>query len=251
VSAIAVKAPIRESLGVKPPDQVIPYLNMLVYGEPGAGKTYLAGTAQDSEATSPMLFLDVEGGVVTLRKRKDIDVIRVRTMDEVEQIHNKLFLAKPEDVYYKSVCIDSLSELQKLDMRTVMQQAYAKNPDKVDLEVPSQREWGKSRERMTRIIRAYKDLPLHFIATAILGSEINEDSNVTTYYPMFPGKLRGEVPGYFDVVGYLSSVQNSEGIERQLQVAKTRRVVAKDRTSALGELVKNPTIPQMWELIHG
>jgi phage nucleotide-binding protein len=251
VSAIAVVAPIREQLGVKSPMEVVPYLNFLVYGEPGAGKTYLAGTAQDSSDTRPILFLDVEGGVVTLRKRKDVDVIRVRSIDEVEKVHNQLFLAADKDRYYKTVIIDSVTELQKLDMRTVMKAAYDRNPDKVDPDVPSQREWGKSRERMTRIIRGFKDLPLHFIATAMLGSELDEASNTTLYHPAFPGKLRGEVPGYFDVVGYLATKQSGEEVIRTLQVAKTRRVVAKDRTDSLGTLIESPTIPTIWEKIHG
>jgi hypothetical protein len=71
---------------------------------------------------------------------------------------------------------------------------------------------------------------------------------------MLPGKLRGEVPGYFDVVGYLKAeeqrVDGKVVVTRMLQTTKTRRVVAKDRTSALPDIINNPTIPEMWSLIH-
>lgn len=243
---------IREKLGVKSPDELIQYLNFLVYGEPGAGKTYLAATAQDHPDMSPLLFLDVEGGTVTIRKRKDVDVVKVRTMQQVEDIHNELY--KDNTLYYKTVVIDSITELQKLDMRTVMQQQYDKRPDTTDLDVPSQREWGKSGERIRRIIRAYRDLPLNTITTALMGEAHDDSTNITSYFPSMPGKLRGEIPGYFDVVGLLSSKsERREGVDtvvRTLQLAKTLRVVAKDRTASLGSLIENPTIPSMWDVIH-
>lgn len=250
--------PIRELLGVQSPEEVVPYLNFLVYGEPGAGKTYLGATAQDSEDTSPILFLDVEGGTVTIRKRKDVDVVKIRSMEKIEKVHNDLFkaAANGEPLYYKTVIIDSLTELQKLDLRTVMQDEFNRNPDKTDVDVASQRGWGKSGERMRRIIRAYRDLPMNTICTALVGTELDEANGVYNYFPSLPGKLRGEVPGYFDVVGYLSTAERSiEGekkkeVYRQLQVAKTRRVVAKDRTAALGDIVDSPSIPMLWEMIH-
>lgn len=243
---------LREKLKVQPPELSVPYLNLLIYGEPGAGKTYLAGTALDDKATSPVLLLDVEGGAVTLRSRKSLDVVQVRTIKEVENVNNELYNAK--DMHYKTVIIDSLTELQKLDMRTVQQNEYNRTPEKVDIDVPSQRAWGKSGERVRRIITAYKDLPCHVIATCLVGSELDEVNGVMNYYPSLPGKLRGDVPGYFDVVGYLKATSKKVGqdteIVRTLQVAKTERVVAKDRTGVLGTLIEAPTIPDMWSLIH-
>jgi phage nucleotide-binding protein len=243
---------LRERLNVKTPEEAVPFLNLLVYGEPGAGKTWLAGTALDSPLTSPVLLLDVEGGTVTLRHRKNLDVIQVRTMKEVEQVQNELF--KATEPYYSTVIIDSLSELQKLDMRTVQEMEKNRTPDKVDIDIPSMRAWGKNGERMRRLIRAYKDLPIHVIATCLLATDFDEANGVNNYYPMLPGKLRGEVPGYFDVVGYLKAeeqrVDGKVVVTRMLQTTKTRRVVAKDRTSALPDIINNPTIPEMWSLIH-
>lgn len=245
---IAIATPIRDKLGVMSPQDVVPYLNFLVYGEPGAGKTRLAATAQDHEDTRPLLFLDIEGGVTTIRKRKDVDVIKVRDIKTIEKVHNELFMDKSG--YYKSVVLDSITELQKLDMRTVMKEQYDKKPETTDMDVPSQREWGKSGERMRRIIRAYRDLPVNTIVTALLGSEFSDDTGITSYFPSMPGKLRGEIPGYFDVVGYLNTKMENGSVVRTLQLSKTRRVVAKDRTDSLGDILDNPTVPMMWELIH-
>jgi hypothetical protein len=139
-------------------------------------------------------------------------------------------------------------------MRTVQRGEKLKGGDKIDEDVPSQRAWGKSGERMRRIITAYRDLPVHLIATCLVGVEYDEANGTTNFHPQLPGKLRGDVPGYFDVVGYLKAEEKRVGTEstivRTLQVAKTRRVVAKDRTDVLGQVIEDPNIPDMWALIH-
>lgn len=248
---------IREKLQVQTPEDVVPYLNMLIYGEPGAGKTYLCSTAQDSEETKPILFIDVEGGVTTIRKRSDIDVKSVRSIKEVEDIHNHVFR---DPNYYRTIIIDSLSELQKLDMRTVMEaiKKNSQNPDRIDIDTPTQAAWGKSGERVRRIVRAYRDLPCNTIMTTLVATEYETDekgkddkSKIRLFFPMLPGKLRGEVPGYFDIVGFLQADADRSGnITRTLQVAKTKRVVAKDRTNSLGLVVKEPSLPKIWDMIH-
>lgn len=247
---------IRERLGVQPPQETITFLNLLVYGEPGAGKTYLCGTAQDSDDTRPILFLDVEGGAMTLRRRQDVDVKQIRSIDEIIQTGNMLH---QNPGYYKTVIIDSLTELQKLDMRVVMKELKSRSsrPENLDEDTPHQQAWQKSGVRISRIVRFYKDLPLHTIMTCLLATEQeknekgNETDIVKLYHPSLPGKLRSEIPGYFDVVGFLQAKDTGGGrIERSLQVAKTKKVVAKDRTSSLGLVVKEPSIPTMWAMIN-
>ncbi len=243
---------------VQTPEDVIPYLNLLVYGEPGVGKTRLCASAQDAEDTHPILICDVEGGVATIRKRPDIDVKPVRSIRDIEEVHNEIFR---DPSYYRTVVIDSLSELQKLDMRTVMEKIKkdSQNPDRIDVDQPTQAAWGKSGERIRRIVRAFRDLPCNTIMTALAGTEYEEDdkgkedkSRVKLYYPMFPGKLRGEIPGFFDVVGFMVADADKQGnVKRTLQVAKTKRVVAKDRTDSLGLMINAPTIPMIWDMIQG
>lgn len=245
MATATASAAIREELGVKPPDELVSWLNVLIYGEPGVGKTWLAGTAEDDKATSPVLFLDVEGGVTTLRKRKNLDVVAVRSIDQIVKVHASL---RKDPDYYKTVVVDSLTELQKLDMREIMREASARNPNQ-DEDVPSMREWGKSGERIRRIVRAYRDLPMNTIFTAhtIVDKDAN---NATNYAPSLPGKLRAELPGFLDIVGYMYTFIEDGVTIRRVQFAKTKTVIAKDRTDELGDYLDNTTIPEMWKTIH-
>lgn len=236
---------MRDKLQVKSPD-AIGWINLLIYGEPGAGKTWLTGTAQDHDKTGPILLLDVEGGTVTLRDRKDIDVKQVRSISDIVEIHRTL--VEENNNYYKTVIIDSLTELQKLDMRDIMKEVVNKRPD-LDPDVPSMREWGKSSEHIRRIVRGFRDLEMNTIMTALMQVE-KDEVGVVTYYPALPGKLRAEIPGFLDIVGYLYTVVEDDETIRKIQFAKTRRITAKDRTSALGDSMSNPTVPMIWDLIH-
>lgn len=242
----SAKPPIRDSLGVQSPDEISPYLNILIYGQPGVGKTFFAGTAEDSELTSPTIFLDVEGGTTTLRKRKNLDVVRIRSTEELVATHKMLL--EQNDNHYKTVVIDSLTELQKLDMHGIMKELVSRRPD-LDPDVPSQREWGKSIEHMRRITRAYRDLPMNTIFTCLVVID-KDDSGTVTYAPSLPGKLKMEISGFVDVVGYLTTATENDETVRRLQFAATKKVIAKDRTASLGDVVDNPTIPMLWEMMH-
>jgi phage nucleotide-binding protein len=253
----AVKTPtkssaeeLRESLQVKPPTEVVSYINMLVYGEAGTGKTYLGGTADDDARMSPVLFIDVEGGTATIRQRESIDVVTIRSMKQIEDLYNKLYHSIDKNsIYYKTIVIDSLTELADLDMRVVMKDAYQRLPDKVDVDVPSPREWGKVRNHIRLIVRAFRDLPCHVLYTAHVGT-LSEEGQPTKYFPGFAGKLGKEVPGFMDIVGYMYSEVKEGVIYRYMQVQGTRRIVAKDRTASLGGTIENPSLPMMWDLIH-
>lgn len=238
---------LREKLGVRTPQEIPEWVSFFLYGEPGVGKTYFAGTANDHEATSPALYLDVEGGVTTLRKRNDLEVIPVRSMKKLVEVQNDLYGAI--ELPYKCVIIDNMSELQSLDMGVIMQEAYNRNPDKVDIDVPSPREWGKSREHMRKITRAFRDLPCHVIFTAHVHEKV-EEGQPTKYYPGFGGKARSDVPGLCDIVGLMTVEHTGNETRRRIQFVGSRRVLAKDRFQALGDSIINPSVPLIWEKLY-
>lgn len=247
-------AELKASLGITGVDEGDDWINDLIYGDAGAGKTHFIGTAADDPRTSPVLIFDIEGGLRTLRKfpnKKNIERVPVRSIKELTDQYNKLYHAIAEGRFpYKTLGIDSLTELADLDMKDIMKEAYAKNPDKVTIEVPSMREWGIARDHIRKIVRAFRDLPCNVIMTAHVGT-LQEEGQPTKYFPGFAGKLRTEVPGFFDIVSYLYTDLEDGMPIRKMQSTGTRRVVAKDRSGALGDVLADPSIPKMWDLING
>lgn len=238
----------RKRLGATTAAQAIPWINALFYGDPGAGKTYLGGTAQDHPSTGPVLVLDVEGGTATLRHRPDIDVIRVTSFQGL--VDKWAELQKEKGKFpWKTVMVDSLTELQKLDMNDIMYKVLQRDPDR-DPDVPSQREWGKSINHIREIVRRFRDLPCNTIFTALAQTKQDSGSGSVAVTPALPGKLANEVPGFLDIVGYLYTDVERDAVVRRLLVQPTRKYRAKDRLGALGTVIEDPTIPQIWQLIE-
>lgn len=226
----------------------IQYLNMLVYGEPGVGKTHLLGTAQDHKMTSPLLVIDIDGGITTLRHRKDIDVIQVRSVKQLIDAYRTLFNAIPSDgkkFPYGTVGIDTFSELQQLDLKEVMY-SFAKINDKIDPDVPDQRGYGKSGTHMRDLCRAFRDLPCNVIFNC--HSATDRDNNMRLLQQIkLVGKLRVDIPGFMDIVGYYRMGDDGE---RLMQFQKTDTTIAKDRTGAFDPVEVNPTIPILWDKLQ-
>ena len=105
-------------LKVQPVSERPQVVNMLVYGDPGVGKTVLAGSASEVEAMSPVLFIDVEGGTMSLRnKYPQVDVVRVASWSDMTSVYNDI--ASSTDSY-KTIVLDSLTEIQKFSMYNIM-----------------------------------------------------------------------------------------------------------------------------------
>lgn len=254
---------LRDILQVKSPSQVVDWINFLVYGDPGVGKTWLCGTAMDHPDTGPVLYLDVDGGVTTLRHRSTLDTKAVRAVNDpnkespgFNQIYQSLVDSItldsegiPRLEYYKTIVIDRLDELSDVDMRNIMREAYNRNPDKVDIDVPSPREYGINRSHIRKLVRAFRDLPCHVIFVCGAGMQ-QEEGQPSKIFPGFTGKLKSEVSGFCDIVGYYYNDTSTGELVRKIQFQGTKRIQAKDRTGSLGGLLDNPTIPMMWNLIN-
>jgi hypothetical protein len=222
----------------------------MIFGEYGVGKTYLLGTAHDHPETNPLLILDIEGGVRTLRHRKDVDVIQIRSLEQLMQTYEDLYNSiEKNEIYYKTIGIDTLTELQSLDINSIMSERHDENP-RLDKDVPDQYGWNKSGAHVRKIVRAFRDLPCNTLFICHV-AEVENALKQKEYYPMLPGKLRKQIPGFLDFVGYMKSeVGEDDTVIRSIQFLKTDKVAAKDRTSAFDALEVNPTIPSLWDKLQ-
>lgn len=235
-----------ESLGglqIMDVQEVDPYVNLLIYGESGVGKTVLAGSSCLVPALDPVIFLNIEGGTLSLRKRyPEVRTVRCKTYADIVRVHGVLRSGKHP---FKTVVVDSLTEAQKFSMAGIMRATTEKDSDR-DPDLPGIGEWGKNIEQLRKLVRAFRDLPMNTIFTALAMTEKDKKGN-TTIKPQMSGKLSSEVAGFLDVVLYMYTKDvKGEGTHRVLSSAKTEEVVAKDRTDNLPKYMKNVTMADLY-----
>ena len=191
----------------------------LIYGPSGQGKTYFVGTMNDDERTSPGLILDYEGGVSSLIGRQ-IDVVTIRDWQDYEEA--RVFLAKGGHKY-KSVAIDSISEAHVNALLSRLDERSRREPDQLD-----QNDYGIALVKMRRLLRMFRDLPMHVFCTALAKEETDVREGLVKK-PALSGALADEVVGIFESVSYLAITDGENGPVRVLVLNNQPKIRAKTR----------------------
>lgn len=225
-----------------------PYINFMVYGESGVGKTRLLGSCDEVPELRKVLFLDIEGGTRSIRDvYPNIETVRVRNWKEISQVFEFL---KAGNHGYTTVCVDSLTEMQKFNMTQVMKDLISTRPD-LDADIPGMREWGKNLEQMRKYVRLFRDLPMNTMFTCLVQKDKDQKTGALTSLPGLSGKLAREITAFLDVVCYAYMKEVEGGNQRMLLTGATATTVAKDRTGQMPMVIVNPTMPEIYKYIVG
>lgn len=207
------------------------FLNVLVYGVPGTGKTRFAGTC--GTRFKP-LILSAESGLLSLKQIKDkdgnpikFDFVRIDKFEDIE--YARQFL-RYKDHKYDTVILDSLTEIQQVCMDKILREEKREKAQIAD--------WGTLNNRMVAMIRDFRDMNLNFIVTALCDTIEDQETGGSKLGPLLQGKLKETVDGYFDEVFYLTSKEQKgqdgkSEVKRYLVTQGTNRFRAKDRSGML------------------
>ena len=235
------------------------YYNGLIYGEYGVGKSTLAAQASQVDEMRDVLYCNIESGDSSV-EHMDLDFVDITSYRQFARVHEflrrhcmardayaegapgakeellkleRLFKQDPditEPVLYRTVILDTLTEVQKYCMYqllgiTVGEFALDMEPDN-----PQFAEWGRSAEMIRLLVRSFRDLPINVIFVAAKQSEQDERKRYH-YKPALPGKLADEVQGFLDFVGYYVAAPATEGgeIQRRLFLTPGQTYQAKNR----------------------
>jgi hypothetical protein len=241
-------------LRIRPAADANPHINALIYGSYGAGKTLLAGSATEVPEMRKVLFLDIEGGTFSLKhSHPDVDVLRITGWNQMADIYKELKAGLAGE--YNTLVVDSLTEAQYFNMSEIMRQLVESKPERNE-DVPDLREWGINQTQIKKFIRAYRDLPITVIMTALMQEKKNPQTSTVKKGPDLPGKLSYQVPALFDEVFYLyvktltfqqlGEEGDGKREARLLLTGDTENAAGKDRSGKLPKIMVEPTMAKIW-----
>ena len=241
------------------------WLKFMVYGDPGVGKTVLAATAMGDPTLREVLFINIESGILSITDPKALGVPElpdVLDFNSFKQLDDIFYFLVTQDHKYKTVVVDSLSELQKYNLDKIvgskMGQKSKSGQSRISPDDIWQEDYGESTQEMRRVVRKFRDLPMHVLFTchAVVSQD---EARVETVRPALTPKLCTSVMGYLDVVGYLYTKEekgpddDEAVLRRKLLVQPHGKFKAKDRSPGgkLGTILTQPTMAQIMSLIRG
>jgi phage nucleotide-binding protein len=190
-------------------------VNLLVYGQAGAGKTSLIKTLPEP------IILSAEAGLLSIRDA-DLPYIEIKTINELRDAFS--FLTQSEEARnFQSVALDSISEIAEVMLSH--EKKIAKDPRQA---------YGSMQDQIVDFIRAFRDMRKHVYMSAKLEKSQDEHGRVM-YAPSMPGNKTGQgLPYFFDEVLALRVEKNTEGEPvRALMCHSDGLWQAKDRSGRL------------------
>lgn len=203
------------------------YLKLLIYGDYGVGKTYLAGSACDVEQMSDVLMINAEAGDLTLEQHSNLDIISCRTYKQIARTAE--YLAQhckareagdidklrsleaivrhcdedeiDEPRQYRTVLMDTLTEVEEYCMYQLLGISDSTRLDE-ETASPEWAEYKRNHNMIKRLIRSYRDLPMNVIFTCAQ-QWVQDEAKKFRYSPQMTGKLSSQIQGFMDMVGYL------------------------------------------------
>lgn len=244
-------APFAVTVGIKDAD---PYVKVLVYGDYGVGKTVMVGSSVDVDYMRDVLLINIEAGTKSIAKsgavehHDEISIVNVGNYEQFVYVYDWLHAyTTARDAgdkerltkimsripgmdprrKFRTVIIDSLSELESMNMSRIL------GSDMSDLlqDLPKTEfsDYGKNRNMMHKIIRAYRNLPMHVLVTC--SAQWDQDEKKKYGHTLnLTGKLSKDVQGFMDIVGFMQIVTDADGKRvRRLNLQSSGQFDAKSR----------------------
>lgn len=198
------------------------FVNLLLHGKHGSGKTPLSATAPKP------LIIDLEEGLASIAD-KDFPVLEVRNFAQLEEAYDFCQKAiKKTPGKYETIIMDGGHELADIVLEALKADPEIKDKRKAYMEVASVTKYW---------IRKFRDLKINFILNNI--SDVIEIDDVEKYRVYFPGNvLKKEIPGMFNQIFCLHYEEEDEEEKMVLQCKGCVDYDARDRSRKLKKFEK-------------
>jgi hypothetical protein len=243
-------------------------LKIMPYGVPGVGKTTFIGQANDHPDLSPVLVLNLEGGLLSLAARDDVDSIDIRSTAHFEEVFDAIANNEQGLGAYKTIAIDSGTELAKMSLGEWVHRNMDRQERKGKLDADRTRDdveiqdYGKMTVEMRRLFGQYRHLDRHVIITAREKFVYPPGMDRTNLVPIectpdFTTSLASSVMGMMDHVWFMYLEDEQAGTRAMLtrdwrnDAGTTYRGKTRGQFFAetIGPLVTSPYLPDLYETL--
>lgn len=204
---------------IKKAEDAVTINSMIIYGEPGIGKTWFAASADAVEAMSPVLIVDVEGSASGVgRGYPEVDVIEVSSHEQFTLVVDEL-LEKEHD--YKTVIIDTFNVAQER-----AEEFFAAMPENQN------NSFGVFRMLKSWSIRLARRLHHAPFASVMIMHENTEKDDATGRVLTglkITGSAKSTLPAIADIIGHMRTIKDKDD----------RPVVALVTSKVPGTITKN------------
>lgn len=215
---------------------VKPSILMVVYGEGGVGKTTFAASAPKP------IIADCENGSKYFGLRGiSADVAVIESWSDMKEFIDLALGDK-----YETIVIDPIGELMEKLMRFMVKQADSKLVQKDG--APTMAGWGWLKQKMRNVLKLLRDSGKNVVIVAHV--EEKDDEGRMVKRPMVATKLSEELVNMVDIVGYMTTVNDTESGESKRVIfvdPSSDKLVAKDRTGRLGRFIE----PDFTKIVDG
>jgi hypothetical protein len=262
---------VSEYIDGSPWDGEYATFNMMIYGEPGEGKTPLLGSVVDVPSMLPALLIDCDSGTLSIRNRDGLNTLHLSKMaaqlsnEQGKEISPWRALEEAyrwltqDDHEYKTVMLDGGTEIQRYcELECIAYGIEKKQSGDHDPELAELADYRRIHERMKRMYMRFRDLQtkdgrrINFLATAHEGKAKDDLSGKMYIQPLFIGKATVLISSVFDILARLTT--SDVGSKKDVKVlvpAVNGTARGRDRSGSLGGFVEDPTMAKLAEKIRG
>jgi hypothetical protein len=175
------------------------------------------------------------------------------THQGLDQIHRNVkadLMRDPESWY--GVIFDSASEIHVAILDTVQEKRVRKIQERgqdVDEDHVDISDYGTMSKLFRDVLRKFRDLPCHFVVTALERRDIDKDTGKPQYGPAVTPGLQSDLLGYVDFV-MMCKAEDEDGPYRALTRANSR-YRAKDRFDVLPKIMVDPFMDRVIGYVMG
>ena len=244
--------------------------NMMIYGEPGEGKTPLLGTVVDVPEMLPALLIDCDSGTLSVRDREGLNTLHLPKMAAQLTLQEKRDISPwkaLEETYrwlsqdeheYKTIMLDGGTEIQRYcELEFIAFGIQKKTSGDHDPELAELADYRRIHERMKRMYMRFRDLQtkdgrrINFLATAHEGKAKDDLTGKMFIQPLFIGKATVLISSVFDIIGRLTTADvGSKKDVKVLVPAINGTARGRDRSGSLGSFIEDPTMSKIAEKIR-